>query len=337
MMWNENNPYSELIKYYDTRIEMGEKLCPIAHTYLSVHIGVLIDENGNFLCGIIPSVQGELIHAPCTVKSETRTSQYRTTLLHDQLMYVADYGEKHAEKHEAYLDQLSGYVESNPSDKYAYAIYRYVSKNTLLLDIRSIIPEKPTIPIEKMNVVFSVKGIETSGADPLWTEWYLSILSRNGMCCITGERDYIPDSYPRCITTSNGREIFFRKNCHAGYTASQKVIHTIQYMTYGKDNGKYVESESMLDNYLSGNAALEDIAGWTMKQDNGSWGREDGMRTPTFLEILEYSDMNMKKYSEYFGIPYRAVQDWKSGARKCPKYLLDLMFCKLEHEKRLRN
>nr|DAE09264.1 MAG TPA: bacterial regulatory protein [Siphoviridae sp. ctkJH11] len=43
--------------------------------------------------------------------------------------------------------------------------------------------------------------------------------------------------------------------------------------------------------------------------------------------------MNMKQYSEYFKIPYRTVQDWKSGARKCPTYLLELMEYKLKKEK----
>ena len=52
-----------------------------------------------------------------------------------------------------------------------------------------------------------------------------------------------------------------------------------------------------------------------------------------FKEILEQSGMNMKQFSDYFEIPYRTVQDWKSGARICPDYLLNLMRYKLENEK----
>lgn len=52
-----------------------------------------------------------------------------------------------------------------------------------------------------------------------------------------------------------------------------------------------------------------------------------------FKELLEQSEMNMKQFSDYFKIPYRTVQDWKSGARKCPDYLLILMQYKLEKEK----
>lgn len=54
-----------------------------------------------------------------------------------------------------------------------------------------------------------------------------------------------------------------------------------------------------------------------------------------FKELLEKSKMNLKQFSEYFGIPYRTVQDWKLGARKCPDYLLNLMRYKLENENRI--
>ena len=51
-----------------------------------------------------------------------------------------------------------------------------------------------------------------------------------------------------------------------------------------------------------------------------------------FKELLEKSKMNLKQFSEYFGIPYRTVQDWKLGARKCPDYLLSLIQYKIEKE-----
>ena len=54
-----------LIKAYDSLVNKGAKICPIAHTYISVHIGVLIDKNGKFLCAKVPDVKGELIAVPC--------------------------------------------------------------------------------------------------------------------------------------------------------------------------------------------------------------------------------------------------------------------------------
>lgn len=53
----------------------------------------------------------------------------------------------------------------------------------------------------------------------------------------------------------------------------------------------------------------------------------------TFKELREQSGMNMKRFAEYFGIPYRTVQNWEAGVNKCPEYLLKLMKFRLDHEK----
>lgn len=39
-----------------------------------------------------------------------------------------------------------------------------------------------------------------------------------------------------------------------------------------------------------------------------------------------------KAYSAYFGIPVRTVEDWDTGKRVPPPYLLELMAYKLEKE-----
>lgn len=52
-------------------------------------------------------------------------------------------------------------------------------------------------------------------------------------------------------------------------------------------------------------------------------------------EIIELSKMNIKELSEYLHIPYRTLQDWKLGNRKCPEYILELIEYKLRKEKKL--
>lgn len=52
-----------------------------------------------------------------------------------------------------------------------------------------------------------------------------------------------------------------------------------------------------------------------------------------FLDVLANSGMNLKAFSEFFDIPYRTLQGWKAGERKCPDYLLNLMQYKLENER----
>lgn len=51
-----------------------------------------------------------------------------------------------------------------------------------------------------------------------------------------------------------------------------------------------------------------------------------------FKSLLMRSGMNLKQFSEYFNIPYRTLQGWKAGERKCPEYLLELMQYKFEKE-----
>lgn len=52
----------------------------------------------------------------------------------------------------------------------------------------------------------------------------------------------------------------------------------------------------------------------------------------SFNDLFEQTGMSLKQFSEYFYIPYRTLQGWKAGERKCPAYLLDLMVYKLKNE-----
>lgn len=67
---------------------------------------------------------------------------------------------------------------------------------------------------------------------------------------------------------------------------------------------------------------------------------EKGAIFMTQSEILEVaksqSGMTQKEFAEYFGIPYRTVQDWFAGRRNMPEYVLRLMIYKLEMEKKVQ-
>ena len=52
-------------------------------------------------------------------------------------------------------------------------------------------------------------------------------------------------------------------------------------------------------------------------------------------ELRSRSGMSRSQFCEYFNIPYRTVQDWELGNRKCPEYLLKLMEYKLKNEGRI--
>lgn len=51
------------------------------------------------------------------------------------------------------------------------------------------------------------------------------------------------------------------------------------------------------------------------------------------LLLRKQSGMTRTQFAEYFGIPYRTVQDWELANRKCPEYLLKLMKFRLDHER----
>ena len=57
----------------------------------------------------------------------------------------------------------------------------------------------------------------------------------------------------------------------------------------------------------------------------------------TFKELREHSGMTRPEFAKEFEIPYRTVQDWELGNRKCPEYLLKLIEYKLKNEEEKKN
>ena len=53
-------------------------------------------------------------------------------------------------------------------------------------------------------------------------------------------------------------------------------------------------------------------------------------------ELREKMGMNRREFSNYYGIPYRTVQDWEAGKRKLPDYVYRLMRYKAETDKLLK-
>lgn len=50
-------------------------------------------------------------------------------------------------------------------------------------------------------------------------------------------------------------------------------------------------------------------------------------------ELRDRLGMNRREFSDYYGIPYRTVQDWKAEKRELPEYLLRLMIYRAEMER----
>lgn len=56
-------------------------------------------------------------------------------------------------------------------------------------------------------------------------------------------------------------------------------------------------------------------------------------RCELLCEARTQTGLNRREFADYFGIPYRTVQDWERGIRNMPAYVLRLMIYRLEMEK----
>ena len=50
-------------------------------------------------------------------------------------------------------------------------------------------------------------------------------------------------------------------------------------------------------------------------------------------ELRDRLGMNRREFSDYYGIPYRTVQDWEAEKRELPEYLRRLMIYRAEMER----
>lgn len=223
--------WESLIKLYDN---CSGQMCPVAHTYLTAGIGILLDKKGKFLCAKDVMDIHELIAVPCTVESGGRTSGVSPHLISDNLSYVGKL-DGYDKRYDAYLKQLREYVY-NVNDDYARAVYRYVKAGTVMDDINDIISQDFKYPLKSINIIFEVYGLPNEGVDLLWTDYYIKKLPKTGRCALTGELDYIPSTYPASILSAGDNSKLFMDGCRVGYIASQKIIHSIQWLSYAEYN-----------------------------------------------------------------------------------------------------
>lgn len=52
--------------------------------------------------------------------------------------------------------------------------------------------------------------------------------------------------------------------------------------------------------------------------------------------LREQMGMNRREFCDYFGIPYRTVQDWEAEKRELPDYLLHLLKYRAEVERMIK-
>lgn len=233
--------YNEILKQYDM-LNVKDVL-PVAHIRIKPNIGILLDEYGNFQAATV--IENERCSIPCTINSESRTLNIAPHPIHDNMSYVSNYYPKYKNRHDLYMKQLESYI-NEVDDRLAKSVYKYLQKNTIHDDIANLLLQQP-LQEDKAMIVFATKNNRDT-ISKKWIEYYVHMLPKNGMCSITGEMDYIPDKYPKGIRSSSDMSKLFISNNREsdsmpvlapGYIASQKILHTLQFMMYEGDSWAY--------------------------------------------------------------------------------------------------
>ncbi len=266
-------------------------LMPIAHITCVAQIEIVIDKKGNFIRASRLSKDEGMTLIPVTEDSASRSSGIAPHPLHDNLQYVAgDYDtelhteEKNSKKeyHNQYMDALLKWCQEPGACEEVSSIYNYLSKNTLISDLR----RTGTYDNEKDFVRFAV--VDTS--DPGFVEkqsWektelidnyishYLKTLTTSGIDYATGEVTAIATKYPRkirnagdsaqIISSNDTRNFTYRgrfKNAdeasEIGYISSQKIHSALRWLF--SRQGKIIESESIVC-FSTGGERVPDVTG----------------------------------------------------------------------------
>ena len=57
------------------------------------------------------------------------------------------------------------------------------------------------------------------------------------------------------------------------------------------------------------------------------------MHASVFTYIRNQIEMNKKEFTEYFGVPYRTLQDWELGNTQASEYMLHVISYKVQMDK----
>jgi len=278
MSWIE-----KLYQTYENNIDkIGDKknktpLLPLFHTTKKrAHVEIVLNKEGEFKRASVVSEDDAKTILPATEKSAGRTSGEAPHPLADQLQYVASdykqYGGSKKNYCDGYKKLLKGWSESEYAYEKVKAVYRYISKGTLISDLVS---KKVLHVDENQKLLSSWKGkrndkpdifralgqgqkqtdtfirwsVEIPG-DPSselrydktvwqsWIDYYLSTRSKNIFCYVSGvstakEPKIQPEQYPRMIRSDNDGAKLISSNDNSGFTYRGRF--TDEYQVCGVD------------------------------------------------------------------------------------------------------
>lgn len=272
---------NELYNVYDVALKLPKEenrtLLPVSHSTANAQIEVSIDENGNFTGGSVvfdnrkksgkddqttpfsENEEGPVTVIPVTEDSGARSSGITPHPLADKLIYTAgdycDYcdGKKDdGDKYQAYIKQLADWSNSEFSHPSVKAVYKYLSKGTLIEDLvkagvlktdggKKLTNDK----IEKIEqkdcfVRFSVNGNSMERRTWLdktlygsFNKYLVSKQTDKGFCYATGEQTAITYKHPSKILNAGDKGKLFSANDETGFTYKGRFFGKEQVFAIG--------------------------------------------------------------------------------------------------------
>jgi len=259
-------------------------LTPISHTTQQAHIEIVIDGVGCFRRASVIAKDHSTTLIPCTEKSGGRAgSKPVNHPLCDKLQYVAgdfiDFGgsvtsgfaKNPQEPHQAFVKDLQGWVDADPSQPKLNAVLAYVQKGKVIADLvqNKILPvhdgdteipqllkkwmgEKDQTPeifkvlpntqtpeaafirwvVESDGDVNSAIWEDTSLAQS-WIDYYSSKQEKMGLCMVSGEEGVLAEQHPAKIRHAGDKAKLISSNDKSGYTYRGRFIGADQVVGVG--------------------------------------------------------------------------------------------------------
>lgn len=242
--------------YENLAVEPPEELLPISHSTQDAQIEITINLSGEFCFANVVDKDNRVTLIPVTEDSGSRSSGIAPHPLCDKLKYVAgDYikysDDKNSEPFEEYIKQLREWCESEYSNKKINAIYKYLSKKSLikdLIDNKILICSPDNKLLKKWNgsketmpkifsvcsqtqadafVRFSVIGDYENNTPAVWQDkqiikdfqnYYKSKNKDKRFCFITGNEVYCSSKHPSKLRNTGDKAKIISANDSIGYT-----------------------------------------------------------------------------------------------------------------------
>lgn len=225
--------------------EDQEPLVPVSHILAKPNLEISLTEDGCFDAAVLLDKKAPKIIIPATVESGGRSGKNPAPHpLCDKLEYIAP---NNSTKHDAYIKQLSDWVNSEFSHPMLQAILKYVEGGTILEDLAQMnlvsLDEKGITEANKLFICWKIIGLGEAAGE-CWKNqmlfdsficWYSKQieLQPQALCMIDGAIEPISRNHPKGIFALHGNAKLVSANDTSGFTFRGRFTSGDQAATVG--------------------------------------------------------------------------------------------------------